>query len=78
MPLGVKFLFLAILLTPTLVKCQLTWKGGLKYLVSPPYKRQMMQQDGDYDNSINDNVNSLPREAMNLDKPLQKPSGRWW
>ncbi|CDS36407.1 protein Wnt 1 [Echinococcus multilocularis] len=56
---------------------QLTWKGGLKYLVSPPFKsHHQMQQENSYDNDVS--ISNGPRDDLNLDKLVQKPTGRWW
>ncbi|VDN97367.1 unnamed protein product [Rodentolepis nana] len=79
MVLGVRvFLILIAVLASNRIHCQLTWKGGLKYLVSPPnLKNSQTQQDNGYDMSDN-GINAFPREALNLDNLVQKPTGRWW
>lgn len=65
------------LLLPTHTHGQLTWKGGLKYLVSPPFKRhQQMQQEDGYDDDSS--MSSGSREDLSLEKLVQKPTGRWW
>ncbi|VDK24112.1 unnamed protein product [Taenia asiatica] len=56
---------------------QLTWKGGLKYLVSPAFKRhQQMQQEDGYDNDSS--MRGGHREDLSLGNLVQKPTGRWW
>ncbi|KAL5104072.1 Protein Wnt-1 [Taenia crassiceps] len=81
MSVGVRFSLLFVVLLQirfsTHAHNQLTWKGGLKYLVSPSFKRhpQMQQEDG-YGND--GSMNSDPREHLSLEKLVQKPTGRWW
>ena len=71
-------LLIALTAQQSLVNCQLTWKGGLKYLVNPPStKRQMMQQDDGYVDKAVDRE-SVSGDTLVLNSFVQKPTGRWW